>query len=89
VSLKDETGQFETHDFLLCDWTNSCAVGDFNRDGRLDIAAACQPYESDDDELSPNQQVNILFGNGDGTFQDPIGTGFSASYLIAGEFDGQ
>ena len=38
------------------------AVGDFNGDGNLDIAAACYGTNS----------VDVLLGNGDGTFKDPV-----------------
>src|SRR5260370_743671 len=40
----------------------SVAVGDFNGDGKLDLAAA--NYSS--------KSVAVLLGNGDGTFQAPL-----------------
>ena len=42
-------------------------VGDFNGDGKLDVAVV-----SVDGNYDGNQTIAILLGNGDGTFQKPI-----------------
>jgi hypothetical protein len=47
--------------FPAGDYPKAVAVGDFNRDGKLDVAAADWG----------NGQVSVLLGNGDGTFQAP------------------
>ena len=55
------------------------AAGDFNGDGRLDLAV-----------VSGSNDVSILLGNGDGTFQ-PGGTysvGATADAIVAGDFNG-
>jgi len=51
-------------------------MGDFNQDGKLDIAASCE------------YQANIMLGNGDGTFQAPVGyvTGFAGG-ITTGDFN--
>ena len=55
------------------------AVGDFNNDGKLDIAVT--DYNQ--------KQVNVLLGNGDGTFQAPISTPspIDPVTLAAGDFN--
>jgi hypothetical protein len=59
---------------------SSIAVGDFNGDGKLDIAVT----------NSLSQTVSILFGNGDGTFQPRVdyGTGLGPSSVAVGDFNG-
>ena len=58
----------------------SVAVGDFNGDGKLDLAVA--------NEGSDN--VSILLGNGDGTFQAAVdyGAGTDPDSVAVGDFNG-
>jgi hypothetical protein len=56
-------------------------TGDFNRDGRLDLAVA---------DSGPDDQVVVLLGNGDGTFQPALRSvaGANPQSLVAGDFNG-
>jgi VCBS repeat protein/List-Bact-rpt repeat protein/FG-GAP repeat protein len=56
------------------------AAGDFNGDGKLDLAVA---------NGSANT-VSILLGNGNGTFQPPVeyGAGIPAAYVAVADFNG-
>jgi FG-GAP-like repeat/Abnormal spindle-like microcephaly-assoc'd, ASPM-SPD-2-Hydin/Protein of unknown function (DUF1573) len=55
-------------------------AGDFNGDGKLDLALAD----------GASGQVSVLLGNGDGTFQTPLNSpaGVGPTALVAGDFNG-
>src|SRR5215831_6172251 len=57
---------------------SSVAVGDFNHDGKPDLVVA--------NRISNN--VSVLLGNGDGTFQSPVNynTGMQPSSVAVGDF---
>jgi len=61
-------------------------AGDFNGDGKLDLAVFLPGNASN----SIAGEVRILLGNGDGTFQAPLVTGFTiaAKTLAVGDFNG-
>jgi len=56
------------------------AVGDFNGDGKMDLAVVNTSSDS----------VSVLLGNGDGTFQAPINAsvGSEPQGIVIGDFDG-
>ena len=57
------------------------AVGDFNKDGKLDVAVS--------DGGPTTHRVDILIGNGDGTFQAPTtaGVGNDPRGIVAADFN--
>jgi len=68
-------------------WTNavgssplSIAAGDFNGDGKIDLAVA----------NSGSNSISILLGNGDGTFQTHVdfATNFAPQSLATADFNG-
>jgi hypothetical protein len=65
--------------------------GDFNGDGRTDLAVAASEYiDSNGRPVTGTQGVSVLFGNGHGTFQTPVSTllPFVPNALVAGDFNG-
>ena len=58
------------------------AIGDFNGDGRPDVAVLVPP----DGDVAPSK-VYILFGNGDGTLQAPIATTLEPHAAVAAVAD--
>jgi len=74
------TGNFPRTDFPVGHSPNAIAVGDFNGDGKLDLAVT---NEGDN-------TVSILLGNGKGTFQPQttVSTGLGPDAIVAGDFNG-
>ena len=80
ILLSNGDGTFQAAVNYPCGSTPSfVVVGDFNGDGKLDLAVS----------NGAAQTVSILLGNGDGTFQFPIAysTGINADYLTAADFN--
>jgi hypothetical protein len=75
-------GTFARHDMALGNLGSSLAAADFNGDGILDLAVAVGP------DLV-GHGLNLLLGNGDGTFQPPqyYAAGSSGSLVVA-DFNG-
>jgi hypothetical protein len=59
-------------------------VGDFNKDGKLDVAVGSNIFETN--QTSP---FAVLFGDGTGKFMNPeyITTGLGSAFLVKGDFN--
>jgi hypothetical protein len=84
VVLSDGQGFFQAPDFYhVGTEPRSLAVGDFTGNGILDLAVA---------DEGPQSTFEVLLGNGDGTFQDPLVSqfGLEAPFSMAvGDFTGR
>jgi hypothetical protein len=80
ILLGKDDGTFQPHvDYAAGGGPSAIAVGDFNGDGKLDLAVA---------DSSPSR-VSILLGNGDGTFQphhDYV-TGAASGSIVVADFN--
>ena len=79
--LGNDDGSFEAaRSFSAGTNPQSVTVGDFNGDGKPDLAVA----------NSGSNNVSVLLGNGDGSFQAPqnFGTGSSPVSVAVGDFNG-
>ena len=89
VLLGNGNGTFQTEKITSGVYAaEALAVGDFNGDGKLDLAVTnCGIDNTCGDG---NDQVAILLGDGDGTFQPPINfpTGTSANLLAVADLNG-
>lgn len=56
------------------DYFAQLAIGDFNGDGKLDVACGAGDF--------------LLLGNGDGTFQAPLSLGFDGTGIATGDLNG-
>jgi hypothetical protein len=87
VLLGNGDGTFQAaSNFSVGGLPASVAVGDFNGDGRPDLAAAIA-YQN---TTTNGDSVDVLLGNGDGTFQAPraFTVGVAPTSVAVGDFNG-
>ena len=83
VLLGDGTGKFKPVMVTTAGpGGGSIAVGDFDGDGNLDVAIA--------DNLSPSLGVDVMLGNGTGTFKAPVSyaTASDPRMVVVSDFNG-
>jgi hypothetical protein len=84
IFLGNGDGTFQAAvDYPCGQFPGPVVVADFNGDGILDLAVA--------NEIYPTSTVNVLLGNGDGSFQAPLSFaagGTFPNYMVVGDFNG-
>ena len=87
VMLNNRDGTFQPPAYFAAGGNedNNMTVGDFNGDGRVDIAISYDELSYYD--YSTQTGVDVLIGNGDGTFQQATGLGGPFGTLVAGDFN--
>jgi FG-GAP-like repeat/FG-GAP repeat len=91
VILGDGDGTFRSPiDYVVGEPVTALAVGDFNGDGQLDLAAGYGGMAVVFATGAPPNGVSVFLGDGDGTFRSPIdyATAGSVTALKAGDFSG-
>ena len=85
VFLGEGDGTFRPHvDYPIGGWAREGVLGDFNGDGIVDVATT---HVSD--YYAGLGRVDLLLGNGDGTFQPYVDYPTGSSYrMAAGDFNG-
>jgi len=67
----------------------SIAAGDFNRDGKMDLAVASSGLSDPITLSASNGNVSVLLGRGDGTFKVPVNysSGISPQAVVVGDLN--
>ena len=94
ILLGDGNGNFPTlltSPFFVGATLTSFAVGDFDGDGKLDLAVAYTTTVDISGNFEAQANVSILRGNGDGTFHSPVSVwssvGNSSLAVAVGDFN--
>ena len=89
VLLGNGDGTFQPQvTYAVGTFPSSIFAGDFNGDGHLDLAVACQGNEYLGGTVPGG--ISVLLGNGDGTFALPVeyAAGTDPVSIVAGDFNG-
>lgn len=91
ILLGNGDGTFQAHqEFTTGDEPAQVVFGDFNSDGKIDLATVNACGDDPNCGRTSSATVSILVGNGDGTFQSHVDfpAGFEPGQLVTGDFNG-